>query len=141
MADETVARHLELAAFHLYHALHPDGPAWESDAAGKDRTDCRYLITLAQRRGQPDCVLTAIELVASRLALNEPPVSDVVIMASRRQRHRHMARLVHATLMNYYELGTDDAAYRQHVISEAAILEASDKCVVGEYRKQIGVRK
>lgn len=157
MADDTIAQHNNLAAFHTYEmgrADNPELPAWDSDEAAQRRTEYRYLIQLAHRRSQSSCVLVAIERIAASLAITDgepwpacnraisPDRTDLqrlAISASRRQRYRHLARVVHAELMNYYELGTEDEASRQQTIAIAALQMAEDKRVMMEQRQMFGL--
>jgi hypothetical protein len=157
MADDTLAQdHKELAAFHTYElgrTYDPQRPEWFADGAGQRRTEYRYLIQLAHRRSQAACVLTCIERIAASLAIADgeqwpacdrkagslPDSARAARAAATRQRYRHLARIVHAETMNYYELGTDDELYRQHVIEEAKRQMAEDKRIVSEQRQAIGI--
>lgn len=153
MADvDPITTHRELAAFHCYESqreTHSELPEWSSDEAGVYRTEYRFLITAARRRADQSCMLVAIEKIAVALATAEgeiwpmcnravhPDLPDdqrEAIGAQRRQRYRHLARLAHSTVMNYYELGTDDDAYRQHIISEANAQLAADRATMARMR-------
>jgi hypothetical protein len=156
MADETVT-HRDLAAFHVFEMgriLDPELPEWDSDAAGPHRTSCRYIINLAHRRTIGSCVSVAIEKIAEKLASADgetwpdcnraikpelPELSRLAIAASRRQRYRHLARIAHAAAMNYYELGTDDEAYRQTLLTDAHVTHQHDKQLLATMRASIGV--
>lgn len=154
MADETVT-HKDLAAFHLYalgRAVDPELPEWDSDAAGPHRTSCRYIVNLAHRKTILSCVLVAVEKIAAALAQADgetwPECSrriDIAdphrfaLAASRRQRYRHLARVAHSAAMNYYELGTDDEAYRQTVLTDARVTVQNDKQLVAAMRASVGV--
>lgn len=156
MADETVT-HKELAAFHIYEMgreIDPELPAWDATAAGPYRTSCRYIVHMAHRKTILSCALVAVEKIAAALAQADgetwpdcsraikpelPEVNRLAIAASRRQRYRHLARLAHSTLMNYYELGTDDDAYRATVLTEARIQQQQDAQTVAAMRATVGV--
>ncbi len=157
MADEKIPQHKDLAAFHAYELgreYDPERPDFASDAAGQRRTEYRYLIQLAHRRSQSSCVLVAIERIAASLAIADgepwpacnrainperPELQRQAIAAQRRQRYRHLARIVHSEVMNYYELGTDNEDYRQHVIEASALQVMQDKQLVSAQRKSIGL--
>lgn len=153
MADDDFTTHRDLAAFHCFEMArdyNPHLPEWDSDDAAQRRTEYRYLITAAHRRSRSSCVLVAIERIAGVLAVADgeawpacnraikpelPELQRLAIAASRRQRYRHLARLVHADLMNYYELGTDGEDYRMDVIAVATLQMDEDKRIVGQQRK------
>lgn len=150
--SEDASKHLELAAFHLYEAGRdhaPEIPEWSSDAAGHERTDCRFRITAAHRKGILSCILVAIERLAGSFAVadgekwpdcnravspNLPQVQQLAIAANRRQRYRHLARIAHAEIQNYYELGVDSEDVRQAIIDSARTRFASDKIALAAWR-------
>lgn len=134
--DPLFGEHLDLAAFHLYEsgrAYDPERPSWDSDAAGSLRTSTRYITRMAHRRGMPSTTLVAIERLAVAFALADgevwpdctrglhaiPEPQRKAMSASRRQRYRHLARIAHAELMNYYELGQEDERMRGDIIHQA----------------------
>lgn len=157
MADETIAQHKDLAAFHAYEMgreYDPNRPDWSSDAAGARRTEYRYLIQLAHRRSQASCVLVAIERIAGALAVADgepwPACNRAInpalgtlqrhaISASRRQRYRHLARIVHAETMNFYELGDDTEVSRQNVIADVHGQALQDKQTLSHQRQSAGL--
>lgn len=157
MADSETNTHRNSAAFHLFEMgrdYDPHRPEWDSEPAGTLRTEYRYLVQLAHRRSQSSCVLVAIEKIAATLAVadgliwprcdnnistDRADLQKLAMAAQRRQRYRHVARLVHSELMNYYELGTDGEDYRQNVIMESQLQVVQDKQIVSEHRRAIGV--
>ncbi len=166
--DERMARlvgqhtrdvHLDLAACHLYHAEraeHPDWPAWESDDVKDVRTDTRYRIMGAVRRGIPSCRFVGIERVASALAnldgeiwpfcdRHVPPTATesqkAAIIAQRRQRYRHEARTVIAEYIRYMEVEhpQDTEEGRTYEMEQAKSQHTADAHVSAKWRGSIGV--
>ena len=152
----TRSEHLERAAFHLYEAgreFRVEQHEWDADEAGDARTDCRYRMRLAERKGIPTVPLAAIEVLAATLAVADgevwpacrrainpawPDAQQRAIAASRRQRYRHLARLAHADLMRFYELGTESETERHDIIRRALAQHADDAVILKAWRRQIG---
>jgi hypothetical protein len=152
MADGKTSTHKDLAAFHTYEYGREQGEdieraEWDSDEAGPSRTAYRYLIQAAHRRSIHSCNLVAVERIAAALAIADGhrwPACDghvtperagedlPVKFARRRQRYRHLARLVLAEVNKYYELAEDTEADRVGIITEARAQLDADRTLVSD---------
>lgn len=148
--------HLDLAAFHLYWAAQPrfDGvlPAWDSKDATDMRTESRYLVNGALKRGDKMARLAVIERVAIVLAT---AAGDIwpgcdnqihrglsreridVLAAMRRQLYRHQARLVCAEVARFYEVDQDTPVRLAQIADDARTQVEKDKQIISEYRGRI----
>ena len=149
--------HLDLAAFHLYHAQQPrldyTLPKWDSKDATDMRTEARYLVTGALKRGDKLARLTVIERVAVTLATAAGDIWPAcenqihrglsaeriaVLAAMRRQLYRHQARLVCAEVARFYEVDQDTPVRLAQIADDARTQVEQDKQLVSAYRGRIG---
>ena len=150
--------HLTLAAEHVYRAehLYDRSPHFGSDDAEDMRTDLRYRLIGAVRRGINSCRMVAVERVAGALATldgetwptcdlhvspNWKPAQREAIVAQRRQRYRHKAVQVIAALYGYMEVEhpSETEEHRQLLIRQVREQFEADTRTMTEWKESIGM--
>lgn len=156
--EAEAATHLDLAAFHLYHAsqvrVEYALPSWDSDDARDMRVESQYVAVGAHKRGDRLARLAVIERVAVVLATANGdiwPKCDnqihqglsverrAVLAAMRRQWYRHQARLVCAEVARFYEMDQNTPEQLRQVVERAQAQQAEDTKIVAAYRGKIGI--
>lgn len=151
------SQHLELAAFHLYHATQIDHadplPSWDSEAAKDMRVDARYRAVGAHKRSRAVARAAVIERVAVVIATANGdiwpkcdnqihrglPVERIAVLAAmRRQRYRHQARIVCAEVSRFYEIDQDTPESLEAMVLNARKQQDADQKIVSAYKGRVG---